>query len=132
MSRRLSIFQSNVLPSLPLHLQNGCDVNFSIYLFLSLDLTNLVQSALQLVLMSTLNTLISVGHSNFLDPTLILNPHQISSLKLVWAHYLSSRKLMWVTILFFATFVLKLTLKCGSLRRLRGRPEVFGPHYFHL
>jgi hypothetical protein len=64
--------------------------------------------------MSTLNTPISVGHSISLDPTLILNPHQICSLKLVRAHYLSSRKLMWATILFYATFVLKLTLKCGS------------------
>ena len=59
---------------------------------------------------ATLNSPVSLGHSNSLQPTLNFNPLQGSSLKLVWATLV----ILWVTFLFYATFVLELNSRCRS------------------
>ena len=63
---------------------------------------------------ATLNSPISLGHSNSLQPTLNFNLLQGSSLKLVWGTLV----VLWVTIFIYATFVLQLKLKVlvGSLQ----------------
>jgi hypothetical protein len=70
----------------------------------------------------TLNSPISVPHSNFLEPIFVLImrinvghfyfPNHPKSLTLMWEIlFYFCRKLMCVTILFYVTFVLKLLLK---------------------
>ena len=83
----------------------------------------------------TLNSPVSVGHSNSRKPTLIFDLLQISNWKKVWATILIffSRILMWVPILFYATFVLELILNVlvGSLQEdLGGRLGILELHYF--
>lgn len=65
---------------------------------------------------STLNSAIDVGHNKLQ----VLNPHQKSSLKLVWTTIVfQGNWYVWVTILFYATFVLELILNVlvGSFQK---------------
>lgn len=67
---------------------------------------------------STQNSYSGVGHNNFLEPALLLNPHGMSRFKLVWTIVNGNNwKLMWVTFLLYATFVLEPVLMAldGSL-----------------
>jgi hypothetical protein len=77
----------------------------------------------RLVCHCTLDCAISVGHSNSMKPTLMINPCQISTLKI-----------MWVTILTHATFVLDLVVKVlvrsEVPRKTYGKTRGLGPTLF--
>ena len=84
----------------------------------------------------TLNCPLIVGHSVSLKATLILNPCQISCLKLVWATLIVIREYWWCkyyTVCHFCPWKDTQLVQVGwkSPGWVRGRSRFLGSHDFH-